>query len=67
MGYIKGFIGVVFGIVVAVIAFFGLAMTKGFFADKLNRLPPDPSIYFIALIVLGLLMIFLAAKRNQGF
>ncbi|UCD20688.1 MAG: hypothetical protein JSW08_02850 [archaeon] len=65
--YISSFIAVIFGLVTAVLAFIGLAINKGYFTERLEQLPPDPTVYFIALIVLGILMIIISLGKKQGF
>jgi len=54
-----------FGLIIAIIAFIGLAISKGYFAEKLSSLPVDPTSYFIVLIVLGILFIIFSMSSKK--
>ncbi|MEM1536112.1 MAG: hypothetical protein QXQ82_02940 [Candidatus Pacearchaeota archaeon] len=67
MKVISSFVAGIFGLVVAVVAFIGFALSKGYFLETLEKLPLDPSIYFIFLIVLGIvLMVISFTSKREG-
>jgi thiosulfate reductase cytochrome b subunit len=62
---ISTFIAAIFGLIIAVVAFIGLAISKGYFVDKLQKFPGNPDTYLIVLIVLGILFILFSLSSKN--
>lgn len=67
MKVISSFVAAAFGLLIAIIAFVGFALSKGYFLETLEKLPSDSSIYFIFLIALGIvLMVISFTSKREG-
>ncbi|MCS7134385.1 MAG: hypothetical protein NZ889_00800 [Candidatus Pacearchaeota archaeon] len=64
MRYISSFVACLVGFFVAGVATLGLIISKGFLREQFARLPSEPSVYFIALIVLGVILIIISLKSR---
>jgi len=62
---ISSFLATLFGIAVILVSLVGLAITQGWFTERLEQFPPNPMVYFIISIVIGLILIFVALKAKK--
>ncbi|MEM4702920.1 MAG: hypothetical protein QXP53_00310 [Candidatus Pacearchaeota archaeon] len=65
MKAVSSFIVSLFGIIVIIVSLLGLAMTKGLFTERLKQFPGDPTVYFIILIVIGVLAIIISSSSKK--
>lgn len=67
MKVISSWIAGGFGLLTAIIAFIGFALSKGYFTEKFEKLPSDPAIYFVILIILGIILIVISFSSRKYF